>query len=140
MCSSDISLDESFDNLDEATSDTMSLQNLDLQTSLNSSSNSNNSTNNNHTSASLVNHNNNNINGLMPGTNITHIDKLYLMQNSYFNGTSIEQWSEWLWTIDKALRNQFVINCDYEQLSQPSVWESNPMLCRFHDRKWELYF
>ncbi|KXJ79691.1 hypothetical protein RP20_CCG028368 [Aedes albopictus] len=91
MCSSDISLDESFDNLDEATSDTMSLQNLDLQTSLNSSSNSNNSTNNNHTSASLVNHNNNNINGLMPGTNITHIDKLYLMQNSYFNGTSIEQ-------------------------------------------------
>ncbi|XP_058459767.1 LIM homeobox transcription factor 1-beta isoform X2 [Malaya genurostris] len=41
MCSSDISLDESFDNLDEGTSDTMSLQNLDLQTNLNGSSNSN---------------------------------------------------------------------------------------------------
>ncbi|XP_065082803.1 LIM homeobox transcription factor 1-beta isoform X2 [Ochlerotatus camptorhynchus] len=97
MCSSDISLDESFDNLDEATSDTMSLQNLDLQTSLNSSSNSNNSANNNNnnnnnnTSASLVNHNNNNINSLIPGTSITHIDKLYLMQNSYFNATAIEQ-------------------------------------------------
>ncbi|XP_062550884.1 LIM homeobox transcription factor 1-beta [Armigeres subalbatus] len=91
MCSSDISLDESFDNLDEATSDTMSLQNLDLQSTLNGNSNSNNTTNNNNTSASLVNHNNNNINGLIPGTSITHIDKLYLMQNSYFNGASIEQ-------------------------------------------------
>lgn len=87
MCSSDISLDESFDNLDEATSDTMSLQNLDLQTTLNNSSNSNASANNN----SLVNHNNNNINGLLSGTSITHIDKLYLMQNSYFNASMIEQ-------------------------------------------------
>lgn len=90
MCSSDISLDESFDNLDEGTSDTMSLQNLDLQTNLNSSSNSNNSANNN-TGASLVNHNNNNISGLIAGNSITHIDKLYLMQNSYFNPTPIEQ-------------------------------------------------
>uniref|UniRef100_A0A182FH98 Uncharacterized protein n=1 Tax=Anopheles albimanus TaxID=7167 RepID=A0A182FH98_ANOAL len=35
LCSSDISLDENFDNIDETTSDTMSLQNLDLQPSLN---------------------------------------------------------------------------------------------------------
>ncbi|XP_055625487.1 LIM homeobox transcription factor 1-beta isoform X2 [Toxorhynchites rutilus septentrionalis] len=66
MCSSDISLDESFDNFDEGASDSMSLQNLDLQTNLNSSGSSNNSANNN-------------------------TDKLYLMQNSYFNSTVIEQ-------------------------------------------------
>ncbi|XP_058834405.1 LIM homeobox transcription factor 1-beta isoform X2 [Topomyia yanbarensis] len=90
MCSSDISLDESFDNLDEGTSDTMSLQNLDLQTNLNGSSNSNTSASNN-TGTNLVNHNNNNINGLISGNSITHIDKLYLMQNSYFNAAPIEQ-------------------------------------------------
>lgn len=76
FCSSDISLDGSnFDNLDEATSDTLSLQNLDLH-------------------ASHI-HNN-----LLDGTasasnttnigNVNPIDKLYLMQNSYFNS---EQWN-----------------------------------------------
>ncbi|XP_055607052.1 LIM homeobox transcription factor 1-beta [Uranotaenia lowii] len=85
MCSSDISLDESFDNIDEGTSDTMSLQNLDLQSNLNgANANSNNGPN-------TVNHNNNSIGCLMTGTSITHIDKLYLMQNSYFNSTLNEQ-------------------------------------------------
>jgi LIM homeobox transcription factor 1 len=66
MCSSDISLDGSqFDNLDDAASETMSLQNLDMQPHYN-------------------NNNNNNI-----STNITHIDKLYLMQNNYFTGPSL---------------------------------------------------
>lgn len=73
FCSSDISLDDSnFDNLDEATSDTLSLQNLDLQ-------------------ASQI-HNNlieTNSNGMQTNAtaigNVNPIDKLYLMQNSYFN-------------------------------------------------------
>lgn len=71
MCSSDISLDGSnFDQLDDATSDT--LQNLDFH----SHNNNKNCENNNHL-------------GNIPGGPITHIDKLYLMQSSYFNG--IEQ-------------------------------------------------
>lgn len=73
FCSSDISLDGSnFDHLDEATSDTLSLQNLDLQAS--------------HIHSNLL---ENGTNGLSSSTsnigNINPIDKLYLMQNSYFN-------------------------------------------------------
>lgn len=71
FCSSDISLDGSnFDNLDEATSDTLSLQNLDLHTS--------------HIHNNLL----DNTAGASNSTNIGNvnpIDKLYLMQNSYFN-------------------------------------------------------
>lgn len=65
FCSSDISLDDStnFDHLDEGTSDTLSLQNLDLQS----------------------NHPHNSHEGMPPGTIANPIDKLYLMQNSYFN-------------------------------------------------------
>lgn len=78
FCSSDISLDGSnFDNLDEATSDTLSLQNLDLHAS--------------HIHSNLLEGNaaaasnaSNNIGNVNP------IDKLYLMQNSYFNS---EQWN-----------------------------------------------
>ncbi|XP_066148234.1 LIM homeobox transcription factor 1-beta [Euwallacea fornicatus] len=64
FCSSDISLDDStnFDHLDEATSDTMSIQNLDLQ--------------------SQSHHNDN---STSTGNVANPIDKLYLMQNSYFN-------------------------------------------------------
>lgn len=69
ICSSDISLDGSnFDNLDDA-SDTMSLQNLDLQA--------------NHLSIDshhFLNNNNNN--------NLSCIDKLYQMQSQYFVGAS----------------------------------------------------
>lgn len=76
FCSSDISLDGSnFDNLDEATSDTLSLQNLDLHTS--------------HIHNNLL----DNTAGASNSTNIGNvnpIDKLYLMQNSYFNS---EQWN-----------------------------------------------
>lgn len=64
FCSSDISLDDStnFDHLDEATSDTMSLQNLELQ--------------------SQSHHNE----GISTSSSIANpIDKLYLMQNSYFS-------------------------------------------------------
>lgn len=64
FCSSDISLDGStnFDHLDEATSDTMSLQNLELQSQ------------NHHTEA------------IQSSSSIANpIDKLYLMQNSYFS-------------------------------------------------------
>lgn len=73
FCSSDISLDGSnFDHLDEATSDTLSLQNLDLQAA--------------HLQNSLL---ENTGGALTPSTsnasNINPIDKLYLMQNSYFN-------------------------------------------------------
>lgn len=77
FCSSDISMDGSnFDHLDEATSDTLSLQNLDLQT------------------AHLHNNLLDNPTGHMTAStsnvgNINPIDKLYLMQNSYFNS---EQW------------------------------------------------
>lgn len=71
FCSSDISLDGSnFDNLDEATSDTLSLQNLDLH-----ASHIHNTLLDNATTAS---------NPLATG-NINPIDKLYLMQNSYFS-------------------------------------------------------
>ncbi|XP_055323148.1 LIM homeobox transcription factor 1-beta.1 [Sitodiplosis mosellana] len=71
FCSSDISLDGSnFDNLDEATSDTLSLQNLDLHAT--------------HIHTNLLDgtataSNTSNIGNVNP------IDKLYLMQNSYFN-------------------------------------------------------
>lgn len=64
FCSSDISLDDStnFDHLDEATSDTMSLQNLELQPQS---------------------HHNE---GISTSSSIANpIDKLYLMQNSYFS-------------------------------------------------------
>jgi hypothetical protein len=69
--SSELSLDGSnFDNLDDA-SDTMSLQNLDLQS--------------NHLSLDgqhYLNHNNN---------NLSVLDKLYQMQTQYFIGPQIEQ-------------------------------------------------
>lgn len=66
--SSDISdLDGSnFDQLDDASSDT--LQNLNLVSQSNKTC-----------------ENNNNL-GNQPCGSVTHIDKLYLMQNSYFNG------------------------------------------------------
>ena len=71
FCSSDISLDGSnFDNLDEATSDTLSLQNLDLHTS--------------HIHNNLLDSSANPSNAPNIG-NVNPIDKLYLMQNSYFN-------------------------------------------------------
>lgn len=74
FCSSDISLDGSnFDQLDEATSDTLSLQNLDLQ----ASHGHNNSHESGIGSMSSV--------GGGCGGGINPIDKLYLMQNSYFN-------------------------------------------------------
>ncbi|CAG9855561.1 unnamed protein product [Phyllotreta striolata] len=66
FCSSDISLDDStnFDQLDEATSDTISLQNLELQS---------------HS------HHGDGVSAAT-STSITNpIDKLYLMQNSYFS-------------------------------------------------------
>lgn len=67
FCSSDVSLDgSSFDHLDEGTSDTLSLQNLDLQTGHGQSGGH----------ESLV--------SLTAGV-INPIDKLYLMQNSYFS-------------------------------------------------------
>lgn len=73
FCSSDISLDGSnFDQLDEATSDTLSLQNLDLH----------------HSSSHGHSHMNENAMcgiGGGGGINGNPIDKLYLMQNSYFN-------------------------------------------------------
>lgn len=64
FCSSDISLDGStnFDHLDEATSDTLSMQNLDLQSS------------HQHPHE-----------GISSGGIANPIDKLYLMQNSYFS-------------------------------------------------------
>ncbi|XP_063236323.1 LIM homeobox transcription factor 1-beta [Bacillus rossius redtenbacheri] len=64
FCSSDISLDDStnYEQLDEGGSDTLSLQNLDLPP---------------HPSQS---------DGLLPGmVQVNPIDKLYLMQNSYFS-------------------------------------------------------
>lgn len=67
FCSSDISLDGSnFDQLDEGTSDTMSLQNLDVQ--------------NHHTA-----HTAHEPLNLGTGAVVNPIDKLYLMQNSYFS-------------------------------------------------------
>lgn len=71
FCSSDISLDGSnFDHLDEATSDTLSLQNLDLHTT--------------HIHNNLLDSAAAAPNSTATG-NINPIDKLYLMQNSYFN-------------------------------------------------------
>lgn len=71
--SSDLSLDGSnFDNLEDG-SDTMSLQNLDLQTSQLSSLDGHH----------YLNHNNN---------NLSCIDKLYQMQSQYFIAPPIEQW------------------------------------------------
>lgn len=73
FCSSDISLDDSnFDNLDEATSDTLSLQNLDLQASQLHSNLMESNSNGMQTTATAI-------------GNVNPIDKLYLMQNSYFN-------------------------------------------------------
>ncbi|XP_059619181.1 LIM homeobox transcription factor 1-beta [Phlebotomus argentipes] len=67
FCSSDVSLDgSSFDHLDEGTSDTLSLQNLDLQAGHGQGG----------AHESLV--------SLTAGV-INPIDKLYLMQNSYFS-------------------------------------------------------
>ncbi|XP_053662877.1 LIM homeobox transcription factor 1-beta-like [Anopheles marshallii] len=97
LCSSDISLDESFDNVDEATSDTMSLQNLDLQPNLSNNGGGIGTCSGppgvHNGPQQLVNHNNNTIGSMMSNMagSITHIDKLYLMQNSYFNSTQIEQ-------------------------------------------------
>ncbi|XP_076265123.1 LIM homeobox transcription factor 1 alpha [Rhynchophorus ferrugineus] len=64
FCSSDISLDDStnFDHLDEGTSDTLSLQNLELQS-----------------------HSRHGDSTPSTGSVANPIDKLYLMQNSYFN-------------------------------------------------------
>lgn len=71
--SSDLSLDGSnFDHLDDA-SDTMSLQNLDIQSSQLSLDGT----------QYLLNNNNNN--------NLSCIDKLYQMQSQYFIGAPIEQ-------------------------------------------------
>lgn len=71
FCSSDISLDGSnFDNLDEATSDTLSLQNLDLHAT--------------HIHTNLLDGSAATSNAPNIG-NVNPIDKLYLMQNSYFN-------------------------------------------------------
>lgn len=72
FCSSDISLDGSnFDQLDEATSDTLSMHNLDMQSQqMNASHDS--------VLGSLTSAN-------TALGNINPIDKLYLMQNSYFN-------------------------------------------------------
>ncbi|CAG2059051.1 unnamed protein product, partial [Timema podura] len=64
LCSSDISLDDStnFEQMDEGGSDTLSLQNLDMQS---------------HSAPP---------DGLLPGmVQVNPIDKLYLMQNSYFS-------------------------------------------------------
>ncbi|XP_070509544.1 LIM homeobox transcription factor 1-beta isoform X1 [Chironomus tepperi] len=76
ICSSDISLDGSnFDHLDDA-SDTVSLHNLNLSS--------------HHLQIDQLNINNNN--NLSTTANLmTHIDKLYQMQSSYFIGASIEQ-------------------------------------------------
>lgn len=73
FCSSDISMDGSnFDHLDEATSDTLSLQNLDLQTA--------------HLHNNLLDNPAGNMTASTSNVgNINPIDKLYLMQNSYFN-------------------------------------------------------
>lgn len=72
FCSSDISLDGSnFDQLDEATSDTLSMHNMDLPSQAH---------NNSHESGlGSMSSSTSTIAGINP------IDKLYLMQNSYFN-------------------------------------------------------
>lgn len=68
FCSSDISLDGSnFDQLDEGASDTMSLQNMEVQ----------HHHNHGHTTHEPLN--------LGTGAVVNPIDKLYLMQNSYFS-------------------------------------------------------
>lgn len=70
MCSSDISMDGSnFDNLDEPTSD------LDLHTPSHLSMEHQQINNNLSSTANLM----------------TNIDKLYMMQNSYFQPTMVEQ-------------------------------------------------
>ena len=69
MCSSDISMDGSnFDNLDEPTSD------LDL-----------------HTPHLSIEHQQINNNSSSTANLMTNIDKLYMMQNSYFQPTMVEQ-------------------------------------------------
>lgn len=75
FCSSDISLDGSnFDQLDEGASDTMSLQNLEVH----------------HHSHQLAAHSAHEPLNLGTGAVVNPIDKLYLMQNSYF---STDHWS-----------------------------------------------
>ncbi|KAF9800658.1 hypothetical protein SFRURICE_015312 [Spodoptera frugiperda] len=70
FCSSDISLDGSnFDQLDEGASDTMSLQNLEVQ----------------HHSHQHPGHSAHEPLNLGTGSVVNPIDKLYLMQNSYFS-------------------------------------------------------
>lgn len=72
FCSSDISLDGSnFDHLDEATSDTLSMHNMDMSSQHHNTS---------HESGIGSMSSNASTMG-----NINPIDKLYLMQNSYFN-------------------------------------------------------
>lgn len=75
FCSSDLSLDGSnFDNLDDD-ADSLSLNNLELQSS----------------SSSGHNYHNSNPQDILANLNnslINPIDKLYLMQNSYFQGES----------------------------------------------------
>ncbi|XP_055377120.1 LIM homeobox transcription factor 1-beta [Condylostylus longicornis] len=90
FCSSDLSLDGSnFDLNDEGTSDTISLKNLDLNSNGNGGHN-----NSAHDAFNNLNNNNNN-NGHHGHSNssgpnsINPIDKLYLMQNSYFNNNEI---------------------------------------------------
>ncbi|XP_055841889.1 LIM homeobox transcription factor 1-beta isoform X1 [Episyrphus balteatus] len=75
FCSSDISLDGSnFDHLDDD-GDSLSLQNLELQTPGTQIRNSNGTSSTHHDSLGSLNSHN----------IINPIDKLYLMQNSYFN-------------------------------------------------------
>ena len=77
ICSSDISLDGSnFDHLDDA-SDSVSLHNLNLSS--------------HHLQLDQLQINNNNNNLSSTANLMTHIDKLYQMQSSYFIGASIEQ-------------------------------------------------
>jgi hypothetical protein len=85
FCSSDISLDDStnFEQLDEGGSDTLSLQNLDMQGP--------------HPPPPSE--------GLLPSiVQVNPIDKLYLMQNSYF---STEQWTNG--KNEKEKKNLFLV-------------------------------
>lgn len=93
FCSSDISMDGSnFDQLDEATSDTISLQNMEMH------GGSNNHHHNHHHGQHHHHHHHqaSSDSGIMCGSlptpsgmggggSVNPIDKLYLMQNSYFS-------------------------------------------------------
>lgn len=75
-----------FDQLDEATSDTLSLQNLDLHTSsTHGHAHHNNSHENGMCGLSTNSSTGGGGGGGSGGGSINPIDKLYLMQNSYFN-------------------------------------------------------